>query len=472
MSSNEFDVVVVGAGVAGLCCAGELVLAGARTLLISETKEVGFAIKPHVVDGNTAVMQAPTHMVAWGGGWWPSLARRLNADVHAPNGFNSLGYNLAIEGTGQVHGLTQGAPTGKALNAALAGLASQIDPGMAVAFDKECERVLHAALAIPYTELPKMHRVPMSEWLDEQGANDLLKQVFYMIGAGMIGSTSDFCRREASVYGILGLMRALFCAEATFGWVYPDNRTGLAISLADAIEGNGGTVWKGRKVAQLRTEGDRVTGVVLDDGTEVTAPTIALACGNSRTMELLPTPPPEVAEALNYSEKTLPHHDFHLLSVLDNPVLPADFTSWVGVLNLQGSLLAWLTPIHAVSPWSVQPGKQFVESAFCCPADEVDSAENGGPDKIFSRLESLTESFYPGFLEATSVSERYTPNKPSHLWFEPLCSGPKLPRTVSSVDGLWFVGEGSAPSCGIYMEGSASAGILGAREIVARKAAG
>lgn len=56
LALEQVDVIVVGAGVAGLCCAGELVLSGSKTLMISETREVGFASKPHVVDGNTAVI--------------------------------------------------------------------------------------------------------------------------------------------------------------------------------------------------------------------------------------------------------------------------------------------------------------------------------------------------------------------------------------------------------------------------------
>lgn len=466
MTADEFDVIVVGAGVAGLCCAGELILSGSNTLLISETQEVGFAIKPHVIEGNTAVLQAPTHMVGWGGGWWPALARRLNAEIRAPNGFNSLGYNLAVEGTGQVHRLTQGALTASSLNAALAELAGEIDPGLGSAFTADCERVLYNALAIPYQELAKMDRVRMSDWLVDQKADELVSQAILMIGAGMYGSTIDFIRREASVYGLLGMLRTLFCAEATFGWVYPDNRAGLAIPFARAIEGHGGSIWRGRRVANLIVDGDRVRGVTLDDGTEVRAPAVALACGNGRTAELLPDPPDEVKAALVYSERVIPHHDFHLLSVLDEPVLPADFKSWVGVLSTEGSLLAWMTPIHATAPWAVRSGTQFVESAITCPAADGDLE---GAEEIFARLDGLTESFFPGFQAARTVAERYNPKRPSNLWFGPICAGPKLPRTVASIPGLWFVGEGSTPTCGVYMEGAASAGILGARQMRASR---
>lgn len=48
--------------------------------------------------------------------------------------------------------------------------------------------------------------------------------------------------------------------------------------------------------------------------------------------------------------------------------------------------------------------------------------------------------------------------------YEPACT-PQLPRTTEAVDGLWFVGDGSTLVGGMYMETSASAGMLGARGI-------
>lgn len=464
MAQDDFDVIVVGAGLAGLCCAGELVLSRAKTLLICETREVGQAIKPHDLDGNTAVIQAPTHMVGWGGGWWATLARKLNANIYAPNGFNSLGYNLAVEGTGRVQPLVQGAMSASSLNAALAQLAGEIDPALQSAFNSDCERVLHSALAIPYKELAKMDGVPMGEWLDSQRADELVSNALFMIGAGMYGSTMDFMRSEASVYGIVAMLRVLLCGEATLGWIYPDNQTGMAIPLAEAIEGHGGTVWRGKKVASIVFDGDTARGVTLDGGSEVRASMIALSGANTRTEKLLTNPPEEVEAAIAYSRDVTPHYNFHLLSLLDEPVLPASFKSWVGVLSKEGSLLGWMTPSHAVSSWGVKPGKQMVESGITIPAAD---AEAEGRDAIFDRLDTMTESFFPGFQAAKSAEKRYSPNRPGNLWFGPLCAGPKMPRTSESIPALWFVGEGSTPTCGVYMEGAASAGILGARQMIA-----
>ena len=78
---TEFDAIVIGAGVAGLCCAGTLVAQGLRPLLVCETKEVASTLRSQWVDGNRGIMQHPAWQVAWGGGWWYGLARELNIPV-------------------------------------------------------------------------------------------------------------------------------------------------------------------------------------------------------------------------------------------------------------------------------------------------------------------------------------------------------------------------------------------------------
>ena len=96
--TDEFDAIVIGAGMAGLCCAGELVAQGARPLLVAESKEVGVAFKPLMVAGNTGLMQMATVQLLWGGGRWVNLVRRLNVPVSTPFGLRPVGYDLALSG--------------------------------------------------------------------------------------------------------------------------------------------------------------------------------------------------------------------------------------------------------------------------------------------------------------------------------------------------------------------------------------
>src|SRR5690349_4046230 len=81
LATNEFDVVVVGAGTAGLCCASSLAERGVQVALSAETADVAWQLRPKDVAGNHGFIQHPAAQLMWGGGWWYQLARRLNIPV-------------------------------------------------------------------------------------------------------------------------------------------------------------------------------------------------------------------------------------------------------------------------------------------------------------------------------------------------------------------------------------------------------
>src|SRR4051812_34361481 len=81
MSNDDHDVIVIGAGAAGICCAAELVLQGLRPLLIAESREVGYQFRPMVMEHGRIPLQFLTRNLYGEGGWWYSLAKRLDIPV-------------------------------------------------------------------------------------------------------------------------------------------------------------------------------------------------------------------------------------------------------------------------------------------------------------------------------------------------------------------------------------------------------
>jgi len=463
VQEESFDAIVIGAGLGGLCCAGELAVQGLRPLLISETKEVGAALASPIIGGHIGVKQAPTHQVGWDGGWWATLARRLNVPIKVPHGFNTLGYDLYIKGNATRHSIPQTVVSSSGLTAAFC----QIFPHLSDVAP-ELDRVLGMGLAIPYRELADMDTVLLLEWLHEQTTDELVINTIMALSNSCVTSTGKFCREHLSLFGGIGGLRSVFCSEAVYGYVYPDNRRGLAIPFAEAIERAGGTVWRGKKVATVSVQDGEVGAVVLADGTEVRAPAVALACSNTRTAQILDAIPPEAQPALSYGLQTL-HRDFHAYAVLDNEVLEPGSHAWRGIVSPDGSLLSWSFSIHSM-PWHINPespGKQFVVAARCLPESELD--EHGTSEEIFAGLHADMDVYNPGYRDATIVVDDRS-HKAGHLWFDNLFAGPKLPRKVDSVPGLYFVAQGSKPNYGFYMEAGASAGVLGARQIVADRA--
>jgi phytoene dehydrogenase-like protein len=246
---DQFDCIVVGAGLAGLSCAGELILEGKRPLLVCETKEVGaiFATRS-LGDGNTFFAQHLTWQSGWGGGWWFQLARALNIPLpplpRDAVGRDREGEREADRGNLRVRVRVRG--HGRAHR----GLPFPLDRN-------KLEKVLVAALAIPHNELFKMHQVRLSDWLEEQGADELISTLLLSLCGCANDLSAAQAREHLSVPGGLGVMRVLFCGDGSLPLIYPNPREGLCIPLAREIERRGGTVWRGRKVQRVLTEGTR-----------------------------------------------------------------------------------------------------------------------------------------------------------------------------------------------------------------------
>lgn len=96
MSSQRYDVIVVGAGVAGLSCAAELVLQGKRPLLVSETAEVAATVRSTPVGNCNPIVQQM--WIGWARHMF-SLAQRLNIPLKLWPG---LGFGVRVQGRDMV----------------------------------------------------------------------------------------------------------------------------------------------------------------------------------------------------------------------------------------------------------------------------------------------------------------------------------------------------------------------------------
>lgn len=455
MTDDTYDAIVVGAGLAGLSCAGELVLRGARPLLICETDEVGYLYRSDWVGNNRCLMQFGTRHVAWArGGWWFNLVRDLNLPIKLYPSFN--GFQVTLRGSGEMHHLS--------MCVSPANLTDLIMTVMPIPDEKlrdELERVVAAALAIPHETLLSMHRVTMAEWLEDQKADDIVKMIMTVLTAAILEFPLPLAQ-HVSIPGMLGILRTYVCGEGDSVVIYPDAREGLCIPIAKAIEQRGGTVWRGRRVAKVVTESGCAGRVVMEDGSEVRAPMVALAYSNGRVASLLDARLPEVDAALAFEAQLDGLQAFETFALLDRPV-DKNPLSQQFLIDGDGSgkLVSW--SVQEVAPWTVEPGKYLLVSECFLTKEQVQEA--GGPEGVYIAQADLTEELHPGYKDA--VLDKIRATHPS--WALHCTAGPKLPRKSPSIDGLWFVGDGSEPVNGLAMEMAASAGVLGARSMLSNR---
>jgi phytoene dehydrogenase-like protein len=454
---HDFDAIVVGAGLAGLCCAGELVKEGRRPLLVCETKEVGLTFRSEWLGNNRGIMQHLVWAVGWGGGWWYPLTRQLNVPVRFRGGPHFAGTILGSGTTFDIPVVTS--------SAGMLETIDQIFPLPDGPLRSEFGRALQLGLQADYRELFQLHEVPLMEWFRENGVAEEAAMLVMSFAGLMHELSLEESIKHLSVMGGLLPIRALLCGENAVTVIYPDAREGLCIPLAKAIEQRGGEVWRGRKVARVEVDDARVAAVVLEDGTEVRAPQVAIATGNSRIASLLDPLPPEIVEPLAYTD-TFQFQDFTIWATLDKPVMPPELEhAYLLALDPMGSMLQVSWGIHAMAPWTTEPNKQFLGSQSYFPATTVEKM--GGEEAVYEQMHNVNEGMYPGYKAAI---DQVKTGSHKHTWFSPCSAAPKLPRTIESVEDLWFVGDGSVPVGGLWTEAAASAGILGARGMIAARA--
>jgi hypothetical protein len=400
-------------------------------------------------------MHHPGVQIAWGGGWWLNLVRALSIDV--PIQLWGTGLGVTVRGTDTKIELPVACPSA----ASMVSLFTKFSPIPLDASLEPMEKVLHAALAIPYQELARMDRVPFATWLEQHGADEVVSLLLLTFCGQMSELTLEESREHLSVFGALCPLRGMLCGEMLLAVIAPDAREGLCIPLAREIERRGGEVWRGRRVARVNTDGGRVGSVVLKDGTEISAPAVAIACGNPRIPALFDPLPSEIKAPLAYTVGT-DRREFSLFTVVDKPIVPPDEPPYLGVMNSDMTgFVQWNWFLHKIAPWTTKEGHQFVVAERLLSSTAL--AEAGGEDAVFDDMMAVNEELYPGLKDAVVGSVR---DSHHHTWLSPLHVGPKLPRSIPSVEGLWFVGDGSSPVVGWASEAAASAGILGARAMV------
>jgi phytoene dehydrogenase-like protein len=453
MPDNDVDVVVVGAGVAGLCCAAHLLAEGLTATLVCETPEVGWALRSaQLGKSSKGFVQHPILQTGLNGGSWFSAARIVNAPVSY---HISPPMHILNKDTGARAEL-KACPSASAILNVLAPLVPfPLDEQRA-----DLERVLNVALRMSWDELADLQRTPLVQWVAEQGGNDVLSMIMCVLAANLTETTPAVAAEHVSVYGMMGMLRGLVSGEAVVTAPSPDPWEGLCVPLGRGLDAAGCTVRRGSKVAQVIIEGGRAVGVALENGDEIRARAVALAVGNPRVPALLEKVYDEVAGALDYAAQLL-GHDACTYALLDREdVVP--LRNMTMVADAMGNNLAYLFPMNYIAPDSTEDGRwllacqaQFSKEAF---------AEIGGNEGAVKHLLDLQEEMFPGFTDATVELKTMTHK---HHWLNPLTHGPKLPAESSDVPGLYFAGDGSAPIQGIGVEGAGQAGAIRARRIAA-----
>jgi phytoene dehydrogenase-like protein len=453
----DADVVVVGGGVAGLCCAATLLDRGLKPVLVCETPEPGWSLRPVRVGNSRGFVQHPVWQPGLGGGSWYAAARSVGAPIRFDVSPPLQIYRMADRST-----VTLSVSTSPA---ALVDMFAQIAPMPIEDHRPGLEALLDDVQKMSWTEISQLSEVPLGKWLAERGADPMVSKIICALAAKISEISLDVAERILNAYGILTKIRALLLGEAFCTSPVPDPWEGLCLPLARGLEAKGCTILRSAPVGDLLLDGDRAVGVVLKSGDEVRGRAVALATATPRVGKIMKNMPPRVQAAVDHAD-AVKGFDCCTYTLLDTDVTG-------GLANIQmitdeaGANRGYVFPMHAVSPGSTEPGKFLLAAqSQHMPADYE---AMGGHEGAVKELVDLQERLFPG-LEAATV-ERATQVHP-YGWLNPSTHGPKLPGRCEEIPGLYFAGDGSVPTMSFGVEGAGQAGTLRAITISEDLAAG
>jgi phytoene dehydrogenase-like protein len=428
-TNKDADVIVLGAGMGGMCAAAYLVAAGFRVLLVEKSRYLGGRCSHRVRDGFTVTTGAI--MVPMG---QDSSIRQAFDAVNAPMDM--------VETTGRMrYRMLHGDYDLPLVGGGLRGMIEFAFEGD----DEQTESLFRAIIGVLGGERPDEQQ-SLRDWFLERTQNPAVLGVFQGFCAALMGTNLHEIP-AAEFFRFLGGSSK----GSRFGLAAEGNGA-LMETLGAAIEERGGEILRRQRCKRILVEGQRVVGVEIVDHTgetrRLTANAVMSNLGPSTTMDLCDQPElfdgpwKQRLDAHPYSAPII-HYSF----VCDEPLIP----------DLHGSLvfgntrnLIYLEIPSLISPKLAPEGK-YLHTAYGAPIDATVADLRADAANTLVELEQN----FPGLQSHAQflVKARHmAPSPGMHRW-----PGYMMPAETP-VAGLYNVGDGATPPGTIGTEGSAASG--------------
>lgn len=425
-SGQDADVIVLGAGMGGMCAAAYLTAAGYRVLLLEKSRYLGGRCSHREREGYTVTTGA--------------IMIPMGADSAIRQAFDAVGAGMdMVETTGRMrYRLLHGDYDLPRVGGGLRGMIEFAFEGE----QEKTEQLFRAIIAVLGGERPD-EQLSLRDWFLQHTENPAVLGLFQGFCAALMG-TSLHEIPAAEYFRFLGRSSK----GSRFGLAAAGNGA-LMETLGAGIEARGGEILRRQRCSRILVEDQRVTGVEVEnaegDKRRFRADAVISNLGPGFTMELS-----GVSNFAGRWREQLQAHPFsapiiHYSFVLDEPLMP----------DLDGSLvfgntrnLIYLEIPSLISPQLAPDGK-FLHTAYGAPVDATTTDLRADAANTLNELE---ENF-PGRLGKAQflVKARHIGPAPGmHRW-----PGYMMPNETP-VTGLFNVGDGATPPGTIGTEGSAA----------------
>jgi phytoene desaturase len=257
--TKHVDVLVIGAGMGGICAAARLQHAGVSTLLVEREDRVGGRASTFDLDG----FKVNTGAVAIENG---GDMEQTFADLDAT-------LDLRYPAPANVFRVK-----GKTVNPAKGGWSFLLDQ-----ITKKGAKVLAGLGSARKGEMPE-DQLTLEQWISSATSNETVHRLFRNLAAAIFAVNAD--EIPAKAFLTYFMQKGAF---RNFGF-HPDGTIGVCQAIADVVIRDGGEIWLSSPVTKLHVSRGSVTGATLTqaDGTtvEVTCGTVISNVGPTATIAL------------------------------------------------------------------------------------------------------------------------------------------------------------------------------------------
>lgn len=467
---EKFENIVIGAGFAGLVCAGYLAKGGQKTLLLEKAPEVGGRAASHKLNGYNVVMHLPLIMTTLnsGGGYgWANAAKEFGANIRL---HHSREPRLYIKGSKKPFMTVPKCLTTEAAVDWMIEFLDAMRPELVTdGLNKELIPIVDEILTKPFKEMcEEWDEVSVKDWVEARSLNPTIKYLFTSLMAGCCWSgDANFTWEHCSAGKGFIIFRIWVGGQGAMAVAVPDVQQGICKPIADAITANYGCdIRTNQDVAEVLIENGKTTGVAIKREGQpneiIHADRVILATTWLDYLNLFKNMPASLAKTMEAPLNQKMAGVFLITGLNDSILLDGAFT--LAYDPKTGSSIQGGCAQNIEQPWNVPAGKQVIWAYAIRTEEDFNKL---GIDGIAAEMNENLEEMYPGFKRAT---EFQAPPKgacyPSHYRFSSL---PKIRQKSPDVEGLYFCGETTWPMYGVITDGTASTGASVAKMILGEK---